>query len=204
MREWVDRVQDFLGPDEGDHMGIKWTSVELKNFEHLTAVQVMVNLRLPIMFVGLKLGNGIYLIKYVIQSDEEAFHAINIDQFAADAHDKLRLDSTYTHKRITNNDNEITQIVFSTHTGAEKDCESAGAMCEVFPEFVFTGDLNGIIKRWNFSTLEHQVTYDCFSGVGILFFGITSNNWLVSCHLDRKLRKIAVNGSNLGQPTEHV
>jgi hypothetical protein len=156
------------------------------------------------MFVGLKLGNGIYLMRYVIQSYEEALHAINIDQFAADAHYKLMLDSKYTHNRITSNDNEITQIVFSTQTGAEKDCESAGAICEVFPEFVFTSDLNGIIKRWNFDTLEHQMTYDCFSGVGILFFGITSNNWLVSCHLDGKLRKIAVNGSNLEQPTEHV
>ena len=144
-------------------------------------------------------------MRYVIKACDEALHAINIDQFAAGAHDKLMRDSTYTHKRITSNDNEITQIVFSSSTGTDIDCESpTHGKCEATPEFVFSGDLNGIIKRWNFDTLEHQVTYDCFSGVGILFFGITSNNWLVSCHLDGKLRKISADGSNLGRPTEHL
>jgi hypothetical protein len=187
MKQWANPVQDFLGSNDGDHVGINWTSVELENFKHMTAVQITVNLRLPVMFVGLKLGGGIYLLRYVFEACEETLNAINIDRFAADAHDKLMRDTTYTHKRITSNDNEITQIVFSGSKCNDRDCESPKlTKCEATPEFVFSGDLNGIIKRWNFETLEHQVTYDCFSRVGILFFGITSNNWLVSCHLDGK------------------
>jgi hypothetical protein len=164
--EWLSKVKDSLkfhsnlihlsGLTSGHHSGLPWTNFEVPYFKHMTIFKATPQNVYAIAAFQFEL-EGILLVKYRLDDpnpnneetlievqawSENSAHAQNLE---STARKNCLLDFVDQHQK-----NRITTLCFSPLTPKQENLTREDPEFDS-PQFIFTGDLNGIIKKWDFN-----------------------------------------------------
>jgi hypothetical protein len=164
--KWNSKVRNSLnshsklihlsGRTSGHHSGLPWTNFEVPYFKHMTIFKATPQNVYAIAAFQFEL-EGILLVKYRLDDPNPNNHETTIEvqawsETCAHAQD---LESTASKNPLLdfvdqNQKNRITTLCFSPLTPNQKRLTRSHPKFDS-PQFIFTGDLNGIIKKWDFN-----------------------------------------------------
>ena len=189
---WLSKVKDSLnshsklihldGLTDGHHSGLPWTNFEVPYFKHMTIFKATPQNVYAIAAFQFSL-EGILLVKYRLDDPNPNNEETSIEVLAwscPSAHPDPLLSTPPKSPLLDfislDQKNRITSLSFSPLTPKQQDLPTDHPNFDS-PQFIFTGDLNGIIKKWDFNQkwdsdnkefrLVLMQTYSHYEGIAI-------------------------------------
>ena len=192
---------------ENYHTGIPWETFDMPHFKYLTQIKTITSFKY--LVAAFQFEDRLSLVKYHLNTgNENKEHFVTITNIIDEAHDLgENIDSAKNHYQKLRAEkfcNKITAIAFSykttgvgevkkqiiasrvqsgldsTKTPKNEVATSIHMYDNLSPLSVFTGDLIGVIKQWNFHDLKLLKTFDIWKSHSIIDLHLISNSDLAA------------------------